>query len=46
VLAPREFTTEVTEILLRHVPSVTAAQIVQIRERLVDHARSHGWIET
>jgi cold shock protein len=46
VLAPGEFTTEVTEVLLRHVPSLTGAQISQIRERLGEHARSHGWIET
>lgn len=45
VLAPAEFTTEVTEILLQHVPTLTAAQISQIRERLGEHARSHGWIE-
>ena len=45
VLAPHEFTTEVTEVLLQHVPSLTGAQITQIRERLVDHARSHGWVE-
>jgi CspA family cold shock protein len=45
VLAPREFTAEVTEILLQHVPSLTGAQIAQIRQRLVEHARSHGWIE-
>jgi cold shock CspA family protein len=46
VLTPGEFTLEVTEILLQHVPSLTGAQITQIRERLVEQARSHGWIET
>lgn len=46
VLAPREFTAEVTELLIQHVPSLTGAQIAQIRERLVEHARSHGWVET
>ncbi|MBF9131316.1 cold shock domain-containing protein [Plantactinospora sp. S1510] len=45
VLAPREFTTEVTETLLQHVPSLTGAQILQIRQRILDLARSHGWIE-
>lgn len=45
VLAPAEFTTEVTEILLRHVPTLTGAQISQIRQHLGEHARSHGWIE-
>jgi CspA family cold shock protein len=46
VLAPHEFTTEVTEVLIQHVPSLTGAQISQIRERLVDQARSHGWVES
>ncbi|MBE1491738.1 cold-shock protein [Plantactinospora soyae] len=45
VLAPREFTAEVTETLLQYVPSLTGAQIVQVRQRIVDLARSHGWIE-
>jgi cold shock protein len=46
VLTPREFAAEVTELLLQHVPSLTGGQIGQIRERLVEHARSHGWIES
>lgn len=45
VLAPYEFTAEVTEVLIRHVPTLTGAQIAQIRERLVEKARSHGWVE-
>ena len=46
VLAAREFTVEVTELLLRHVPSLTGAQIVEVRERLADLAHSHGWVES
>lgn len=45
VLAPRQFVAEVTEVLLTHVPSLTGAQIAQIRQHLADHARSHGWID-
>lgn len=45
VLAPRQFAAEITEILVTHVSSLTGAQIVQIRQALTDHARSHGWIE-
>jgi CspA family cold shock protein len=45
VLAPREFTAEVTEVLVQHVPSLTGGQIAQIRSHLVDYARSHGWVE-
>jgi len=46
VLAPREFTTEVTEVLIQHVPSLNGTQIAQVRERLVALARSHGWVES
>lgn len=46
VLAPREFTTEVTEVLIQHVHSLTGAQIVQIRQQMVSLARSHGWVES
>ena len=46
VLAPHELRAEVTELLIQHVPSLTAAQIAQVRERLVEYARSHGWVES
>lgn len=45
VLTRGEFTTEVTEVLLQHVPSLTAAQIIEVRAKLVEHARGHGWVE-
>jgi cold shock CspA family protein len=45
VLTPDEFTAEVTEMLIRHAPSLTGAQITQVRDRLVNQARSHGWVE-
>jgi cold shock CspA family protein len=44
VLAPHEFTTEVTETMLRNVPSLTGAQIVQVRAQVVELARAHGWV--
>ena len=46
VLAPRQFAAEITELLVSQVPSLTGAQILQIRQHLTDHARSHGWVET
>lgn len=46
LLAPHELRAEVTELLIQHVPSLTGVQIAQIRDRLVDHARSHGWVES
>ena len=45
VLAPHQFTAEVTEVLIRHVPSLTGAEISQVRDRLLELARLHGWIE-
>lgn len=46
ILSTRAFTTEVTELLIQHVPSLTGAQITQIRQRLVDLAHSHSWLES
>ncbi|OZM71873.1 DNA-binding protein [Amycolatopsis antarctica] len=44
VLDTDEYQHELTEVLLDGVPSLTAAQIVQIRQRLVIVARDHGWV--
>jgi CspA family cold shock protein len=46
VLSSREFTAEVTELLIQHVPSLTGSQIAQARQHLVAFARSHGWVES
>jgi cold shock CspA family protein len=46
VLARGEYVAEVTEVLVQHVPSLTGAQIVEVRRRLADLARSHGWLES
>ncbi|MER7274203.1 cold shock domain-containing protein [Dactylosporangium sp. NPDC000244] len=46
VLSGREFTAEVTELLIQHVPSLTGAQIAQVRQHLAALARSHGWVES
>jgi CspA family cold shock protein len=45
VLSKREFIDEITETLLNASPTVTAEQILRIREGLVRVADSHGWIE-
>ncbi|MET9696478.1 cold shock domain-containing protein [Streptomyces sp. NPDC006529] len=44
-LSPAQYIREVTEVLLEAAPSLTGAQIVQIRERFLRVAKSHGWIE-
>jgi CspA family cold shock protein len=46
VLTAAQFRTEVTEVLLQHVPTLTAAQVTQVRAKLVEHARAHGWVES
>ncbi|MEU7876482.1 cold shock domain-containing protein [Dactylosporangium sp. NPDC049140] len=46
VLTAAQFRTEVTEVLLQHVSTLTAAQVTQVRTKLVDHARAHGWVES
>lgn len=45
VLSLSEFSNEITELLMRSVPSITAAQILQVRSGLVQFATGHGWIE-
>jgi CspA family cold shock protein len=45
VLLPRDFAAEVTEKLLHGVPTLTGAQIVQIRQVLTALATRHGWVE-
>jgi cold shock CspA family protein len=46
VLTTREFRHEVTDVLIEAVPTLTAAQIGAVRERLANFAKSHGWIES
>ncbi|MEV4628093.1 cold shock domain-containing protein [Micromonospora sp. NPDC049523] len=45
VLTPAGFRHEVTELLLDAVPTLTAAQIVQLRQALSVLAQRHGWVE-
>jgi cold shock CspA family protein len=39
-----EFTQLATELLLTHGPALTAKQVVELREALVDFASAHNWI--
>ncbi|MCP2166357.1 cold-shock protein [Goodfellowiella coeruleoviolacea] len=45
VLSTAEFAQKITDVLIEVAPAVTGAQIVQVRQRLVSFAQSHGWIE-
>lgn len=46
VLSPRELMQELTEALLEAAPTLTAAQIVQVRQRIAKLAHGHGWLES
>jgi CspA family cold shock protein len=39
-----ELLQEFTDVIISGAPSVTAAQISRLRERLLTVARSHGWV--
>jgi cold shock protein len=45
VLSEREFTLEVTELIVTADDRVTGAQVVAIRDALVKFARSRGWVD-
>ncbi|MEU3271994.1 cold shock domain-containing protein [Saccharomonospora sp. NPDC006951] len=46
VLSPGEYVSELTETLLTAEPTLTAQQIVRIRQSLTEVARGHGWVES
>ncbi|ASR35003.1 DNA-binding protein [Prauserella marina] len=46
VLSAREYLSELTETLLTAEPTLTAQQIVRIRQNLTEVARGHGWVES
>lgn len=45
VLSRAEYRHELTEALLEAAPTLTAAQIVQLRQRLHNVAADHGWVQ-
>ncbi len=45
VLSRSEFTVELTEVLLESVPTLTAQQIVQARNSLLEFAKKRGWVD-
>ncbi|HUQ57779.1 cold-shock protein [Lentzea sp.] len=44
VLTRAELTAELTELLLAEAPSLTGAQIVDVRAALLTLAKSHDWV--
>lgn len=45
VLSAAEFLRDVTELLLAVEPTLTAAQIVPVRQQFARFAQRHGWVE-
>ena len=45
VVSTARYLREITDVLVAVSPSVTGAQIVAVRDRLVGFARRHGWLE-
>ncbi|WP_280690179.1 cold shock domain-containing protein [Kitasatospora sp. GAS204B] len=45
VLSAEEYTQEITEVLLTAAPTLTGAQILQIRAGLLRFGKDHGWTE-
>jgi cold shock CspA family protein len=45
VIPAVEYAREITDSLIAYCPNITAAQIVEIRQRLTVSARRRGWIE-
>lgn len=45
VLSFADFSQELTEALLDGVPTMSAAQIVQVRRRVMELVQTHNWIE-
>jgi CspA family cold shock protein len=45
VLSAKAFGSEITELLIEHVPTLTGAQIGDIRHRFAEFARSRGWVD-
>jgi cold shock CspA family protein len=45
VLRAADYDREVTDTLLSCAPGITAGQIVEVRDRLTQSARRHGWVE-
>ncbi|MFE3327893.1 cold-shock protein [Streptomyces sp. NPDC059176] len=45
VLSRTDFQQELTEALIEGVPTLTAAQIQQVRRRVLELVQTHNWVE-
>jgi cold shock protein len=46
LLSQAELESELTELLMGSVPTLTGQQILEIRQGVLDWARKHGWVDT
>jgi CspA family cold shock protein len=46
VLSQAEFLGELTELLVRTIPALTGAQILEVRQGLLEFAKTQGWVDT
>jgi cold shock protein len=46
VLSQAEFLGELTELLVRTIPALTGAQILEVRQGLLEFAKTRGWVDT
>lgn len=46
LLSAHEFRQELTEMLIGSVPTLTAAQINQVRQCVMELSRAHNWVES
>jgi cold shock CspA family protein len=46
VLSEAEFVQDITSLLLESVPALTGAQILQVRQVMVEFGRKHGWLDS
>jgi CspA family cold shock protein len=45
VLSQAEFTRELTELLLNAIPALTGPQILEVRQGMLEFARTRGWVD-
>jgi hypothetical protein len=45
VLSQAEFTRELTELLLNTIPALTGPQILEVRQGMLEFARTRGWVD-
>jgi cold shock protein len=45
VLSQSEFGAELTELLLNTIPALSGAQILEVRQGMMEFARKRGWID-